>query len=346
MSGVLPADSPRDILVKARDKTNPEYGFSKDQQRPIEYLLNNAIVVLDKPAGPTSHEVASWVRRIFNIERAGHSGTLDPGVTGVLPIGLGRATRALEALLTAGKEYVCVMETHDIVDEDDLRRVIKEFTGKIYQRPPLKSSVKKVLRVREIYYSKILELHENLVLFRVGCEAGTYIRKLCHDIGEALGVGAHMRELRRTRVGPLTENEHMCTLHDLRDAYEFWRQDKDETDLRSYLLPVEHALQHLPAIEVRDSAVNAICCGASLAASGVLTVSVGIKKGDIILLKTLKGEAIALAVAAATSDEILKARSGIVATTDRVLMERDRYPSMWKRHTSDDESASVSKQPL
>ncbi len=339
MPGALPADTPREIVIKAHDKTSPEYGYPQGQPLPIEYLLNNAVIVLDKPAGPTSHEVASWVRRIFNIDRAGHSGTLDPGVTGVLPIGIGRATRAMQALLTAGKEYVCVMETHDVVSETDLRRVMSEFTGKIYQRPPLKSSVKKVLRVREIYYLDILEIREDLTLFRVGCEAGTYIRKLCHDIGEALGVGAHMKELRRTRVGPLREDEHLCTLHDLRDAYEFWRQDKDETDLRRYLLPVEVALKHLPSIQVRDSAVNAICCGASLAASGVVSLSTDIKKGDTVLLKTLKGEAIAIAVATATTEDILKARSGIVATTERVLMERDRYPTMWKRHTMDEDTA-------
>jgi H/ACA ribonucleoprotein complex subunit 4 len=241
----------------------------------------------------------------------------------------------MQALLPAGKEYVCVMELHQMVGEDEIRNIVEEFTGKIYQRPPLRSAVKRVLRVREIYYNDILEIKGRLVLFRVGCEAGTYIRKLCSDIGEALGVGGHMRELRRTRVGPFREDNHLCSLYDLKDAYEFWKDDGDETDLRRYLLPIEFALSHLPSISVRDSAVDALCHGANLAASGIVNLSSGIKKKDIVLLKTLKGEAVGIGICSKTSDAILKAKSGIVATTERVFMERGRYPSMWKKRSSD-----------
>ncbi|MHA1740846.1 MAG: RNA-guided pseudouridylation complex pseudouridine synthase subunit Cbf5 [Candidatus Thorarchaeota archaeon] len=331
MSGVLPADRPREVIVRTHDTTSPEYGFSSPEEIPVEFLLENGVVCLDKPAGPTSHEVATWVRKILNVSKAGHSGTLDPAVTGILPIGLGNATKAMQALLPAGKEYVCIMELHGDVPEESIRQVIEEFTGKIYQRPPLRSSVKRVLRVREIYYNRILEIKGRLVLFRVGCQAGTYIRKLCFDIGEALGVGAHMRELRRTRVGKFREDEHLCTLHDLKDAYVFWREDGDETDIRRYVLPVEYALRHLPDIVIRDSAVDAICHGADLAASGVVRLSSGIKKGDLVVIKTLKGEAVALARAMDTSERIAKAGGGLIANTERVLMERGRYPPMWKK---------------
>jgi len=331
--GFLPSDQPREIIQRASDTTNPEYGFSSLDNLPIEYLLENGVIVLDKPAGPTSHEVATWVKKILNVDRVGHGGTLDPGVTGILPTGIGNATKAMQALLPAGKEYVCVLELHHSSPEEEIQRVIDEFVGKIYQKPPLRSSVKRVLRVREIYYNQILEIKGRLVLFRVGCEAGTYVRKLCFDIGEALGVGGHMRELRRTRVGAFREDEHLCSLYDLKDAYIFWKEDGEEQLLRKYLLPVEFALSHLPFIQIRDSAVDAICHGADLAATGVLTLNTDIKKGDLILLKTLKGEAVALAKSNDISERIAKAKSGIVATSERVLMVRGRYPQMWKKHT-------------
>lgn len=330
MKDILPADRPRDIIIRADETTDPRYGFSDINSQSIENLLHGAVIILDKPAGPTSHEVATWVRRILNADRTGHSGTLDPAVTGILPMGIGDGTRVMQALLPAGKEYVCVLELHNLVPEDEIRRVLEEFVGKIYQKPPLRSSVKRVLRVREIYYNQILEIKGRLVLFRVGCQAGTYIRKLCFDVGEVLGVGGHMRELRRTRVGKFTENERLCTLYDLKDAYVFWKEDGDETGLRKYLLPIESALEHLPEIVVRDSAVDAVCHGANLAASGVIRLHSNIRKGDLLALKTLKGEAIALMRSNADSDSIAKAKSGIVAETERVLMERGRYPSLWK----------------
>ncbi len=336
MPGILPADQPRELIQRSSDSTNPDYGFQSLDSLPIEYLLKNGVIVLDKPSGPTSHEVATWVRKILGAERVGHGGTLDPAVTGILPTGVGNATKAMQALLPAGKEYVCVLELHKKADDDDIRRVIDDFVGKLYQKPPLRSAVKRVLRIREIYYNTILEIKGRLVLFRVGCQAGTYIRKLCFDIGEALGVGGHMRELRRTRVGSFREDEHMCSLYDLKDAFVFWKEDGDETELRKYLLPIEFGISHLPVINIRDSAVDAICHGANLAASGVVSLSSDMKKDDMVMLMTLKGEAVAVAKCADTSDRIAKAKSGIVAISERVLMERGRYPSMWKKKPKDE----------
>lgn len=336
MGGILPADQPRELIAKASDTTNPDYGFSSLDNLPIEYLLKNGVIAVDKPAGPTSHEVATWVKKILNVDRVGHGGTLDPGVTGVLPTGVGNATKAMQALLYAGKEYVCILELHDKADEDDIRNVISEFVGKLYQKPPLRSSVKRVLRVREIYYNNIIEIKGRFVLFRVGSQAGTYIRKLCFDIGEALGVGGHMRELRRTRVGNFREDEHLCSLYDLKDAYIFWKEDGDETLLRRYLQPIEFGVGHLPYIKVRDSAVDAICHGANLAATGVIQLSTGIKKDDMIALKTLKDEVIALATAIDSSERITKAKSGIIANSERVLMIRGRYPQLWKKRSEEE----------
>ncbi len=222
------------------------------------------------------------------------------------------------------------MRLHAPVSEEKIRKVCKEFEGKIYQRPPLKSSVKRVVRIRTIYYIDVLEIQGKDVLMRVGCQAGTYIRKLCHDIGIVLGVGAHMQELRRTRSGPFKEDETLVTLYDLRDAYDTWKEEGDETLLRKVILPVEAAVRHLPKVVIRDSAVDAICHGADLAAPGVLRLETGIKRNSLIAIMTQKGELVALAQARMNTHEILEAERGIVAKTIRVIMDRGTYPKMWK----------------
>jgi len=326
---LLPSEIKRDTLVKSEDTTDERFG-KIPHERSIEDYIRKGAVNLDKPGGPTSHEVTSWVKKILNLDKAGHSGTLDPNVTGLLPIMLGDATKAVDALLTAGKEYVCLMKLHSEVPEKRIKSVFSEFTGEIYQKPSIKSAVKRETRVRTIYYLELLEFESNNVLFKVGCEAGTYIRKLCHDMGLALGTGAHMQELRRTKTGPFREDETMATLHDIRDAYIEWKESGNEMPLKKVIQPMEFALSHLPKIVIRDNAVDALCHGAALAAPGVLTVESGIEKGDIVAVFTLKGEAVSFGKAQMKSMEILKAATGIVAATDRVLMEPGTYPKGWK----------------
>lgn len=222
----LPSDIKRKRLIKVQTKTNPNYGKSPDE-RSIKELLNCCMINLDKPSGPTSHQVDSWLKKILEVEKVGHGGTLDPNATGILPIAIGDATRALQVLLSAGKEYVGVMKIHKKVDKKKILSVCNSFIGNISQMPPVRSAVKRVRRKRNIYYFDIIQIKENNVLFRVGCEAGTYIRTLCVDIGKKLKCGAHLAELRRTRVGNLRE-EDMVILHDVKDAYVFWK------DHRSY----------------------------------------------------------------------------------------------------------------
>ena len=206
---------------------------------------------------------------------------LIPKVTGLLPTLLGKATKAVPALRLSGKEYVCLLKLHREMPPKLVRKVCEEFSGPIYQVPPIKSAVKRVLRVRTIYYLEVLEIEGSSVLFRVGCEAGTYIRKLCHDIGLALGCGGHMQELRRTKAGPFTEKT-LVTLQDLKDAYVFWKEDGDESELRRVIRPMESAVSHLPKIILRDSAVDAVCSGASLAVPGITSLDSNLKKGDLI----------------------------------------------------------------
>lgn len=332
---LLPSERKRETLIKSEDSTDESYG-KKPGERPIEEYIRKGAVNLDKPAGPTSHEVTSWVKKIlypvfkYGDLKAGHSGTLDPNVTGLLPIMLGDATRAVDALLTAGKEYVCLMKLHSAMPENKIKKVFSEFTGEIYQKPSLKSAVKRETRIRTIYYLELLEMEDNSVLFIAGCEAGTYIRKLCHDMGLASGSGAHMQELRRTKTGPFREDDTMITLHGLQDAYMEWQESGNEGLLRKAIMPMEFGLSHLPRIVVRDNAVDALCHGAALAAPGVLSVDSGIGKEDHVAVFTLKGEVVSFGKARMKTSEILKAATGIVATTERVLMEAGTYPRGWK----------------
>jgi H/ACA ribonucleoprotein complex subunit 4 len=316
------------MLVLDEEETDPSHGWAASS-RPIEVLLDYGLVALDKPRGPTSHEVVAWVRKMLGKDRAGHSGTLDPPVSGVLPIGLGEATKALSLLLLYPKEYRAVMRLHSSVPRKELDRVVAEFTGEIFQRPPQRSSVKREVRTRTIHELEVTETEGNLYLLRCLCQSGTYLRKLVYDMGEVLGTGATMVELRRTKVGPLTEAGGLVTLHELRDAV-FKLENGDESAIRAAVTPVERSLDSIPRFVIRDSAVDAICHGAALAVPGVLSVSEGISKGAKATILSPKGELVALGEALVNSDEIQRMSKGLASTVERVVMRRGTYPAMWR----------------
>jgi len=318
-----------DWVVLSEDVTDESYGFYPDK-RPIGVYFKYGFISLDKPRGPSSHEVVSWVRKMLGEEKAGHSGTLDPGVSGLLPIALGNATKALGLFLLGPKEYVTVVRMHNDVALEKLEGVLTEFTGPIYQRPPQKSSVKRVIRPRTIYEIQIIEKFGRLMILRVKCEAGTYIRKLIYDIGEVLGVGATMVELRRTKVFNLDEQQGLVRLHDLSEAVHLWKESGDESLLRGLVRPIESVLQPFKKIVVRDSAVDALCHGAQLAIPGIVKLSSKIDAGDVVLIFTLKGELVAIGKAALSSDEIEENVKGIAAKIERVVMDSGVYPKLWK----------------
>lgn len=318
------------LMVIDEEKSDSAYGVSP-AERSINQLMDSGFIPLDKPPGPTSHEVVAWTRRILSLRKAGHSGTLDPLATGLLPIGLGEATKALGALLLGPKEYYAVMRLHDPVDDARLRAVLHEFTAEIYQRPPQRSSVKRMTRVRRVYELELLETHGKLLLVRVLCEAGTYIRKLVYDIGEVLGIGATMAELRRTKVANLGENDGFVTLHELYDAIHEFKENGREGGLRRAVRPIEEALSHLGLVVIRDSTVDAICHGAQLAVPGILSLSTEIKKGDVVGIYTRKGELVGTAEALMNSSEIQEIQRGIAFRTTRVIMQPGKYPSLWGR---------------
>ncbi|MDR2623091.1 MAG: RNA-guided pseudouridylation complex pseudouridine synthase subunit Cbf5 [Methanobrevibacter sp.] len=319
----------KEIVVKSKSKTNPEYG-NIPAKRPIIEYLDKGVINLDKPHGPTSHEIDSWVKIVLNLEKTGHGGTLDPKVTGVLPIGLNSATRVMQLLSLASKEYVSMMTLHDEVEEERIHNIFNEFQGKIYQIPPIKSAVKRELRVRNIYGGEILEISKRNVLFKIDCEAGTYVRTYCRDIGEALGVGAHMAELRRVRVGPFDEHNNLITLQDLTDAFYYWKEENKELYLRNAVIPMEKATEHLPKVIIKDSAVEAICNGANLASGGINALSPEIKKYQRVIIESMKGELVASARSLFSFEEIIISDSGIVFDTEKVFMKPGVYPQMWR----------------
>ena len=184
---------------------------------------------LDKPANPSSHEVVAWVKKILHCERTGHSGTLDPKVTGCLIICIDRATRLVKSQQGAGKEYVSIVRLHNAIENElVLKQALEKLTGALFQRPPLIAAVKRQLRIRTIYDSKLIEYDDKnqLGVFWVSCQAGTYIRTLCVHLGLLLGTGGHMQELRRVRSGNITENDGIVTMHDVLDAQWYYENGK------------------------------------------------------------------------------------------------------------------------
>ncbi len=312
-----------------QDFTDDAYGTYYDK-RTIEQLLNYGIILLDKPPGPTSHETVAWTKRILKLPKIGHSGTLDPQVSGVLPLGLGEATKALGVLLYGPKEYHALGRVHSLPSKEKLDETIDLFRGEIFQKPPQRSAVVRQTRTRTIYEFEVLEQKERLLLTRILCEAGTYIRKLYYDLGEILGPGATMIELRRTRVDQFRETDGLVTLHELANAFAIWEEEKDDSKLMKMIKPVEYALSELKSVVIRDSAVDSMCHGAQLAIPGVLQISPNLKKGDIVAIYTQKGEVVALAESTMSEEEIRDATKGYAFETRRIIMAPNTYPKKWR----------------
>lgn len=326
-SGLLPAERPRKRLVRMASSTDPNHG-KRPQDRDIHELLQLGVVPLDKPAGPTSHQVTAWLRNALEVNNVGHGGTLDPNVTGALPVTLNDATKVVRSLLTSGKEYLAVLRLHETRGEAQIRDVAAKFTGKIKQTPPVRSAVARRPRIRRVYYLDVLEIHGRDVLLRIGCQAGTYIRTLCVDMGKAMGTRGHMQELRRTRTGLFTEDQ-LVTLHDALDARHFL-QGGDPSWMKDIVLPVEKVTEHLPQIVLRDTAIDAICHGAPLAVIGIAQLDAGIEEGELVALSSLKGELVGLGTAKMTSQKMMDSPKGLAASTDRVVMRQGTYPRVWK----------------
>lgn len=301
-------------------------------KRNLQEYIHYGVINLDKPANPSSHEVVAWVKRMLRVEKTGHSGTLDPKVTGCLIVCIDRATRLAKAQQSAGKEYIGIVRLHSAIDDETkLYKAIETLTGAVFQRPPLIAAVKRQLRIRNIYKSKLLEYdsQRHLGVFWISCEAGTYVRTLCVHLGLLVGTGGHMQELRRNRSGIMSENDNLVTMHDLLDAQYEYDNTKDETYLRRVIMPLEVLLVSFKRVVVKDSAVNAICYGAKFMIPGLLRFADGIEVNEEIVMVTTKGEAIAMGIAQMTTAVMATVDHGVVAKIKRVIMERDTYPRRW-----------------
>ncbi|WP_265112218.1 RNA-guided pseudouridylation complex pseudouridine synthase subunit Cbf5 [Halosolutus halophilus] len=295
-----------------------------EDRSPAE-LLSFGVVNLDKPPGPSSHQVSGWLRDAVadtlaerdadaTIDQAAHAGTLDPKVTGCLPVMLGDATRLAQVFLEGAKEYVAVLECHGPVPAD-AEAVIAEFEGAIYQKPPRKSAVARRLRVREIYDLDVLETDDRRVLLRIRCESGTYVRKLCHDLGLALGTGGHMGHLRRTMTEPFDDTD-LHTAATFLDALAFWVEDDDSGPLREVVSPAERILEPLPSVVIAESAAREVATGAPVYAPGVFDVDDGADRGDLVACYTPDGAAVCLGELVGDP----AGESGVVVDLERVLV--------------------------
>jgi predicted rRNA pseudouridine synthase len=230
---------------------------------------------------------------------------------------------------TFNKEYVGVGELHAKVGEARVRKAMKELIGEIYQRPPVRSAVSRRLRTREIYYFDLLEMKDRRVLFKAGTESGTYARKLINDLGLLLGTGAHMAELRRTLDGPFLEKD-AHSMWDVAASLELYRRNGDDYMLRKIFLPVETAVSTFPSIYIKDSAVAAVCHGASLAVGGISSFEEPIAQHEIVAIKTLKGELAAMGRASKDGSALATDKTGMAVAVERVVMDRNLYPKMWR----------------
>ncbi len=308
-------------MIQLQDET-PTWGKTLSE-KTLDELLPYSLVILDKPCGPSSHEVSAFVKKILGVKKSGHSGTLDPEVSGVLPVLLGEATKAAGFLLKDRKSYVAIMKMREPRTPEQIKAVFRRFRGKIYQKPPLKSAVKKQLRIREVFRLDLLEVDGNFALFDCEVEAGTYVRKLCSDMGDVLECGALMAELRRTVSSGFKESA-CVTLQDVSDAYWLWKEKNDPGTLRNLLVPVEEAV-HLKKVVVSDGAIRPITSGADLAIPGILSLDSKILSGEAVQLLSGKGELVCFAKSLMDADDIRSREKGIAFDIERVVRSHDVY---------------------
>ncbi|MDQ6722889.1 MAG: RNA-guided pseudouridylation complex pseudouridine synthase subunit Cbf5, partial [Thermoproteota archaeon] len=251
------------------------------------------------------------------------------GTTGLLPIGLEEGTKIVPVLLLGPKEYVALARIHNQIPVEKLINIIKEFTGQIFQKPPQRSSVKRQTRIRTIHKMDLLDQFDRLILLRVLCESGTYIRKLIYDMGEVLEAGASMIELRRTTVWDFKDESKFVRLHDLVDAFSLYKEKNEEEKLRKLILPIETALAHIPAVTIRDTAVDALCHGAQLALPGVVSIPKNLGKDELVGIYTQKGEIVGLGNSILAFDDFFKQKKGISFQIKRMVMKPNTYPKFW-----------------
>ncbi|MCS5533137.1 MAG: RNA-guided pseudouridylation complex pseudouridine synthase subunit Cbf5 [Candidatus Poseidoniaceae archaeon] len=317
------------IILDSEAKTDAAVGKIPDM-RSVEERLNSGFILLDKPAGPSSHQVASWARDMFGLERLGHGGTLDPFATGVLPLMAGKSMKLTKKILTHNKTYICVFRFASEPDADALDEVITKMTGRIFNVPPEISAVKIQVRSRRIFKFEKLDIKNSQMVARIECEAGTYIRTMARDMGLLLGMKVELKELRRETSGIFSLDD-CVTLQQLADAYWLWKEFDQPEALLRIVHPVEKLLLDYPSAVVKDSAAAALAHGAPLLRPGIVSIDSNISEGRDIVINTMKGETVGLVKLIVSSDSVKEMESGEIARPSMVLLDQDLYPRRWKK---------------
>ncbi|PXF21297.1 MAG: RNA-guided pseudouridylation complex pseudouridine synthase subunit Cbf5 [Methanobacteriota archaeon] len=307
--------------------SSPEHGCAPID-RDIAGRLAAGWLLVDKPAGPTSHQVSAWARDLLGLNKLGHGGTLDPFATGVLALMSGRTMRLTDRVLKIGKTYVAVLRLSADVEDASLAAAVTELKGEILNVPPKQSAVKIRVRTRTLHAVDVHEREGRYVVISISCAAGTYIRTWARDLGLLLGTRVELIELRRTRSGHFSE-ESTVNMQQLADAVWLWQENDDPTALERVVRPVEELLVGIPRVFVKDGAAAAVCHGAPLLRPGVVAIDRGLANGDEVRLLTLKGEAVALARMQVDGARLEEMKTGEVAKSTTVLMEVDTYPRGW-----------------
>jgi H/ACA ribonucleoprotein complex subunit 4 len=291
--------------------------------------MEAGVILVDKPPGPSSHQLASWARDILGLKRLGHGGTLDPFATGALTLLLGKATRLTEVVLSGDKTYIAILKIDSSISSKQVEEVLERFSGEVYNVPPLESAVKIRVRTRVIQEIKLLESdqEDGLHTVSVSCQAGTYIRTLARDIGLMLGTPCVLSELHRHSTGSF-EQSSLCTMQQLADAA-MLAEEGDEEALCRLIAPVERILGSIPGVWVRDSAIASICHGAPLAVPGVVSLDSGMSPGDKTVIWSSKGEAVAVGEMIVGSSDVPNMTEGELIKPKIVLMDKDEYPGAW-----------------
>ncbi len=316
------------IIIDGEAKTSPAHGCNPFE-RTIEELLDAGMIVIDKPAGPNSHQVSAWAREILGVGKLGHGGTLDPFATGVLLLLSGRSMRLTKKVLSHDKTYVGILRGSRNFDADALGRAIAQLSGEVYNVPPEISAVKIQVRSRRMK-TRLIDVDGRDAAVEVVCEAGTYIRTLARDLGLLIGHPVELKELRRTQSGRFKELQSV-TLQDLKDAIWLWQEKGEEVAIRRILSPIESLVSGLPEIVVKDGAAGAIAHGAPLMRPGIVSIADHLERGDTVRLMTMKGELVALASMLTRSEMVVEMNEGEVARPDSVFLPPEAYPRAWKK---------------
>jgi H/ACA ribonucleoprotein complex subunit 4 len=295
-------------------------------------IARGAFLLIDKPRGPSSHQVTAWARDLLGVETAGHAGTLDPNVSGLLWVGVGPALKLLPLVLEFPKRYVGAMTLHAAVPRREVERVASEFVGPIYQTPPVRSAVRRERRVRTIHRFSVPEVEGTRLLLDVVADSGTYVRTLAVDLGEALGVGGHLEELRRVATGPFDEAQSV-PLSVLADAAAR-RAEGDPDPMLALLHPMEEVWREFPTVVLKDGAASAVAHGAGLARGGILAIPRPFPRGARLALVDRSGELVATGVAGHDSKDLNAVRHGWVVEGTRVFADPARLPPGWKKRAS------------